>query len=63
MNTTQINAMRNFWESANAVSEEYTAVNFELQVPHSLGRTGDIAYATDGRKFVWNKKTERWTRF
>jgi hypothetical protein len=62
MNTTQLSAMRNLWNEVNSQPETMTAREMAL-TPHNLNRDASIARTTDGRKFVWIEKQERWVVF
>lgn len=61
MNGTQVAAMRNLWTSVTSLKVEYTARDFELNVPHSLDRQGR-AITPSGQVWVWVNATERWTQ-
>lgn len=51
MNATQLKAIREMWESANQVSQVFTAK--EIQFESGKWINSDLFYHADGRKFVW----------
>ena len=61
MTTTQINAMRNLWETTGTTEVTMTAREMAL-TSHDLNRTGSKATTSDGATWTWDARREVWGR-
>lgn len=61
MTTTQMNAMRNLWETTTKAEVTMTAREMALTA-HDLHRNGYQATTEDGAVWTWDARREVWGR-
>jgi hypothetical protein len=62
MNATQLKAISQVWTTATTKQESFTAKNMMLE-PGKCGKSSDLFYHADGRKFAWVEAKQEYVRY